>query len=123
MRLEVGGHAATYSAAAVVFNDGAHWWADMMAAGHYKRRMGADGVRRPAGCACYRYDGLECDGRLRFCGFARDALGDDPRLRLQPSLLLGLSCFLLSGRPGRGRLPLLALGLLPCLFRPPALRL
>jgi len=35
--------------AAVVYNDGAHWWADLRCAKHFKR--GARGS--------YRYDGLE----------------------------------------------------------------
>jgi hypothetical protein len=43
-----------YVAVAVMYNDGAHWWADMMASGHFKHQRGQDGLSRPNGSASYR---------------------------------------------------------------------
>jgi hypothetical protein len=68
MTLRLGGVEQVYSAVAVVYNDGSHWWADMMASGHFKHRKGEDGMCRPCGAASYRYDGLEAGGALRFVG-------------------------------------------------------
>ena len=53
-----GAAAQRYAAVAVVYNDGSHWWADLMCDRHFKR-----GQR-----GCYRYDGLEADGALRYVG-------------------------------------------------------
>lgn len=58
MQLSVDGAAQSYAAVAVVYNDGTHWWADLMCGRHFK------GGQR----GCYRYDGLEADGALRYAG-------------------------------------------------------
>ena len=66
-----GGHApprlrARYQAVAVVYNDGSHWWADLLraAAAPYPES--------------YRYDGLEAGGALRYAG-RELTLTSDPR--------------------------------------------
>jgi len=67
MHLHVDGESCVYAAAAVVYNDGAHWWADLLAAGHFRTMK--DG--QPKGRASYRYDGLEAAGRLRFTSWGK----------------------------------------------------
>ena len=57
----------------VVYNDGSHWWADMLCHGHFRRRNG-----EPRGWGSYRYDGLEADGKLRYAA-AKLTLTSDPR--------------------------------------------
>ena len=47
------------STLAVVYNDGSHWWADILCSRQFRRRQAA---------ACYRYDGLEASGVLRHTG-------------------------------------------------------
>ena len=86
MALSVGGVPQEYGAAAVVYNDGSHWWADLMASGHFKREsIGPNGERLPKGSrppkgmASYRYDGLEASGRLRFAGSQGLTLTSDER--------------------------------------------
>ena len=74
----VGGAVAVYEAVAVVYNDATHWWADLKSSGHFRHRKGADGISRPLGAASYRYDGLEAEGQLRFCGHEL-TLTSDPR--------------------------------------------
>lgn len=56
MRLQLDDEAppAEYAAAAVVYNDGAHWWADMLASGHYKQSRRPDGRVVASGVASYR---------------------------------------------------------------------
>ena len=78
MELRAGGEAATYEAAAVAYNDAAHWWADLRCAKHFDSS---------AARASYRYDGLEAGGALRFAGgggadgsAAALTLTSDPRL-------------------------------------------
>ncbi|KOO28515.1 hypothetical protein Ctob_003365 [Chrysochromulina tobinii] len=69
MTLDMSGERQEYTAAAVVYNDGGHWWADIVASGHFKRRREASGRhrgRQPLGEASYRYDGLEANGQLRY---------------------------------------------------------
>ena len=68
MRLDVGGSAQTYEAVAAIYNDGSHWWSDMLSPAHRKRAKGADGNQRPLGAGSYRYDGLEADGLLQYVG-------------------------------------------------------
>lgn len=86
-----------YQTAAVMYNDGSHWWADLMSPGHFRSDKPASGkathaghgaegddaaalaaVAEPRGFASYRYDGLEASGRLRFCGYSLE-LTSDPR--------------------------------------------
>ena len=57
---------ARYQAVAVVYNDGSHWWADLLraAAAPYPES--------------YRYDGLEAGGALRYAG-RELTLTSDPR--------------------------------------------
>ena len=69
VELRAAGGAATYEVAAVVYNDGAHWWADLRCAKHFKG--GARGS--------YRYDGLEAGGALRYAG-RELTLTSEPRL-------------------------------------------
>lgn len=64
MVLQVGGVAQEYAAVAIVYNDGTHWWSDMLCGGHFR----VDEHGEPLGTASYRYDGLECEGQLRYCG-------------------------------------------------------
>ena len=52
-----------------MYNDGAHWWADVMCAKHFV------GARR----GCYRYDGMEAGGQLRYAG-PKLTLTSEPRL-------------------------------------------
>ena len=74
----IGAARQEYHAVAIVYNDGAHWWADMLSSSHFKRRKGPNGERgEHLGVASYRYDGLEADGRLRFCGY-RLTMTSDP---------------------------------------------
>ena len=70
VELRAGGEAVTYEVAAVVYNDGAHWWADLRCAKHFKKG-GESGS--------YRYDGLEAGGALRYAGRAL-TLTSEPRL-------------------------------------------
>ena len=70
MLKEGGGHArpmlrARYQAVAVVYNDGSHWWADLLraAAAPYPES--------------YRYDGLEAGGALRYAGRSSRDLGPE----------------------------------------------
>lgn len=67
--LRAGGESARYEVAAVVYNDGAHWWADLRCAKHFK------GGERGS----YRYDGLEAGGTLRYAGRVL-TLTSEPRL-------------------------------------------
>ncbi|KAL3912845.1 MAG: hypothetical protein SGPRY_008193 [Prymnesium sp.] len=60
---------ATYKAIAVVYNNGAHWWADLLCSRHFRKRQGE---------ASYRYDGLEHGGRLRYSAPGL-TLTSDPR--------------------------------------------
>mmetsp|Transcript_37140 Transcript_37140/g.97640 ORF Transcript_37140/g.97640 Transcript_37140/m.97640 type:complete len:81 (+) Transcript_37140:2-244(+) len=57
MERRAGGEPQAYEAAAVIYNNGAHWWADLLCSRHFKRRRAAS----------YRYDGLEAGGALRYC--------------------------------------------------------
>jgi len=81
MRIELRQGVQEYSAAAVVYNDGSHWWADLLCSRHFKRKRGEDGILRPCGDASYRYDGLEAGGKLRFAGLSSGGviLTSDPR--------------------------------------------
>lgn len=58
--LELGGGSSPhkYDAIAVFYNNGAHWWADLLCSRHFRKRKGS---------ASYRYDGLEAGGKLRYC--------------------------------------------------------
>ena len=69
VELRAGGEAVTYEVAAVVYNDGAHWWADLRCTKHFKKGE----------CGSYRYDGLEAGGALRYAGRAL-TLTSEPRL-------------------------------------------
>jgi hypothetical protein len=82
MTLDMSGERQEYTAAAVVYNDGGHWWADIVASGHFKRRReasGRHGGRQPLGEASYRYDGLEANGQLRYVSADRITLTSDER--------------------------------------------
>ena len=72
-RLRVAADACEFAACAVVYNDGGHWWADMLCHGRFRRRNG-----EPRGWGSYRYDGLEADGKLRYAA-AKLTLTSDPR--------------------------------------------
>ena len=77
--LRVGSSRQAYTAVAVVYNDGSHWWGDMLSSSHFKRQKRDDGgPDEPLGYASYRYDGLEAEGRLRFCGYSLH-MTSDPR--------------------------------------------
>ncbi|EOD25816.1 hypothetical protein EMIHUDRAFT_205970 [Emiliania huxleyi CCMP1516] len=60
-----------YAVAAVVYNDGAHWWADLLSRRHFTKRSRSTGS--------YRYDGLESGGQLRYAG-----RGPSPTLTSEP---------------------------------------
>lgn len=70
MRLRVAGADGAYEPAAVVYNNGSHWWADLLCSAHFAKRQRA---------ASYRYDGLEEGGRLRYCREGALILTSDPR--------------------------------------------
>ena len=77
MTLTIGGEQMVYSAIAVVYNDGSHWWADLMCHRHFKR---VD--KQPKGLASYRYDGLEAEGMLRFTGYNLTLTSDSRHISL-----------------------------------------
>ena len=82
MTLDMSGERQEYTAAAVVYNDGGHWWADIVASGHFKRNReasGRHGGRQPLGEASYRYDGLEANGQLRYVSADGITLTSDER--------------------------------------------
>ena len=95
MTLDMSGERQEYTAAAVVYNDGGHWWADIVASGHFKRSReasgrhggrqplgeasGRHGGRQPLGEASYRYDGLEANGQLRYVSADGITLTSDER--------------------------------------------
>lgn len=108
MQLTVGGVVCEYTAVAVIYNDGSHWWSDMMCHGHFRRTRPGGGKTLPAdeahaastaassmagmgggkhplepcGFASYRYDGLESDGQLRFCGYELTLTSDSKLISL-----------------------------------------
>ena len=93
MALEVGGVPVEYEAAAVVYNDASHWWADLLSGGHFRRERPEAGLERgtvayqrakrsrcaPLGRSSYRYDGMEEGGRLRFTGHPRLVMTSEAR--------------------------------------------
>jgi len=71
MELQLQGGSQAYAVAAVVYNDGAHWWADLLSRRHFTKRSRSTGS--------YRYDGLESGGQLRYAG-----RGPSPTLTSEP---------------------------------------
>ena len=57
-------------AVAAAYNNGAHWWADLLSSRHFK-----DSGQH----ASYRYDGLESDGQLRYAALDELTLTSDSR--------------------------------------------